>query len=569
MPNRLIREKSPYLQMHAENPVDWYPWGEEALAAAKAADKPLFLSIGYSACHWCHVIAKESFSDEGVAAVLARDFIAVKIDKEERPDLDAVYMEACRAVSGSGGWPLNVLALPDGRPFYACSYLPREVLLRLLGNIARLWREARQDLVDTAASLTASLAQDPETPVETPPAEALLNKAYQQLRGAYDRIWGGFGRAPKFPMPQQLLFLLRYQRRYGEKEALAMAEHSLEMICRGGIFDQIGGGFCRYATDAAWRIPHFEKMLYDNALLLWLYAEAYAETGRPLYRQIGEQTAAWLLRELRGAEGEFFGSLDADSAGGEGAYYTLTPAAVKQVLGEAEGSRFCAAYEITEAGNFQGKSIPNLLENKDWEAAAAELAPARAALLAERQKQTPPARDEKVLTAWNAMLVLALAEAGRAFGQPELRQAAETAAQFLRQHLCGSDSRLFIRYREGEAAFAGILDDYVWMGLAMTALSAQAEAERYAEMILQHFSRPDGGFYLTADDAEPLFYRHTEIYDGALPCGNSAALLLFSRLAAQGSARWQAAAEKQRDFLLKRAEAYPVGSAFALAALCE
>jgi uncharacterized protein YyaL (SSP411 family) len=564
MSNRLINEKSPYLLLHAENPVDWYPWSDEAKQKAVIEDKPLFLSIGYSSCHWCHVIARESFEDAKVAEVLNRAFVPVKVDKEERPDLDAVYMAACQAMTGSGGWPLTVLATPAGVPFFAATYLPKEDLLGLLNEAERLWNKDREKLIQAAERLQWNLQAE-----ETPPKvnmDGLAEIAYTQFSESFDRHWGGFGQAPKFPAPQNLLFLLAYYRRTGEAHALEMVERTLEGMFRGGIFDHVGGGFCRYSTDGKWLIPHFEKMLYDNALLLWAYSEAYEITGRAMYRRVGEQAADFVLRELTGPRGEFFGSLDADSEGGEGAYYALTPGELESLLGPEDGKIFCQWFNITETGNFEGKSIPNLLYNHDAEMENTVIEVLRKKVYAWRKARMPLRRDDKVLTSWNALMIAALARVSRAFEREDYLSAADRAAGFLLNNLRDKNGRLLIRLRDGEAKFAGIADDYAFSALAFWELGQVDEAKGLIDILLEHFSdRKKGGFHLTADDAEPLYIRPKEIYDGAMPSGNSATLVVLRRLrdGADG-AKWDSAYESQRRFMTGEAARWPSGIAFAL-----
>ncbi|MDD3410963.1 MAG: thioredoxin domain-containing protein, partial [Eubacteriales bacterium] len=365
--NRLQNEKSPYLQMHSENPVDWYPWGEEAFARARELDRPVFLSIGYSSCHWCHVIAHESFEDEAVAALLNESYVSVKVDKEERPDVDAVYMDAVQLATGAGGWPMTLLLTPEGEPFFAATYLPREArgglpgLTDLLRGAARMWRELREEALADAAELTRRMqALAARGSGEAEPSAALCEQAVRAYSQVYDEAWGGFGGAPKFPPSTGLLFLLRHAERTGDKRALAMAEGTLDAMLRGGLFDHVGGGFCRYSVDRRWLVPHFEKMLYDNALLLWAYAEGWRVTRRPAYRDAALRTADYALREMALPEGAFCCSQDADSEGREGVFYGFTPEEVRAALGREDGEAFCRRYGITPEGNFEGASLPNL-----------------------------------------------------------------------------------------------------------------------------------------------------------------------------------------------------------------
>ncbi|HBI64274.1 MAG TPA: hypothetical protein DDX51_04055, partial [Clostridiales bacterium] len=400
--NQLQYEKSPYLLQHAENPVDWRPWGAAAFAAAQKKDKPVFLSIGYSTCHWCHVMAHESFESEEVAGLINREYIPVKVDREERPDVDAVYMAACIAMNGSGGWPLTVLLTPDQKPFWAGTYLPKAQLLSLLRQAAGLWKDNRDDVLAAGEAMTEHLRQEEEFQPETP-GRALAEAGVSSFSRLFDAQWGGFGRAPKFPTPHNLLFLLRYARLTHHAHAREMAEQTLEHMYRGGIFDHVGGGFSRYSTDREWLAPHFEKTLYDNALLALAYTEAWQDGRLALYRSVAERTLDYCLRELRDEQGGFYAGQDADSEGEEGAYYLFTPAEVKAVLGESEGRGFCECYDITEEGNFHGKSIPNLLLNQRWQLVPEGYGAYREKLRHARQERLPLATDNKVLTGWNGL----------------------------------------------------------------------------------------------------------------------------------------------------------------------
>jgi len=571
--NRLSREKSPYLLQHAHNPVDWYPWGEEALNKAKNEDKPIFLSIGYSSCHWCHVIAHESFSDAEVAGVLNRAYISIKVDKEERPDLDSVYMAACQAMTGSGGWPMTIIALPDGRPFYAATYLPKAALIRVLTSIEALWQSDRAGIAATAANAAKTLAEYAEIDISKakhpPEASALIHDAYALYESAFDDKWGGFGTAPKFPSPHTLLFLLWYSNRTGEKRAREMAERTLDRMYRGGIFDHIGGGFSRYSTDEKWLVPHFEKMLYDNALLIWAYSEGYRVLGKEQYRRAVEKTVDYLLREMTGPDGEFYGSQDADSEGSEGKYYTFTPDEITGLLGEENGMLFCKWYGITKGGNFEGKSIPNRIGAKDTDENNAHIDALGRIVYEWRKNRVSLHRDDKVLTVWNAMAIHALAFAARVFSNDVWLEAANKSAEFLLHKLRGNDGRLYIRWRDGEAKYTGITDDYAYLGLALIALGHVKEAGKLADILLEHFfDNENGGFYLYASDAERLYIRPKDCYDGAVPSGNSAALHLLSGLyTLTGEEKWREPLEKQRRYLALAAERNPSGFVFALMAL--
>ena len=580
MANRLQHEKSPYLRLHAEDPVDWFPWGAEALERAKRENRPIFLSIGYMSCHWCHVMAKESFADPAVAEAL-RDYVAVKVDREERPDLDAVYLRACAAISGSAGWPMTLLLTPEGEPFFAATYLPKENrgdrigLLPLLRAAARKWREDPEELRRSGAALTAMLRRSAETPPEEP-SLACAERAKNQLLDSFDEEYGGFGTAPKFPAPHQLLFLLRYARAANDRAARAAAEKTLRQMARGGIFDQIGGGFSRYSTDREWLAPHFEKTLYDNALLALAYTEAWQDGRLALYRSVAERTLDWCLRELRDERGGFFAGQDADSAGEEGAYYLFTPAEVRAVLGESEGRGFCECYDVTEEGNFRGKSIPNLLLNQRWQLVPEGYGLYREKLRHYRRQRLPLAVDNKVLTGWNGLLLAALARAGRVFDSPVYLDAARELADFLARE-AGEPGALKAVWIEGEARFPARLDDYAFYALGLLELyRADYDpkhlrlAAKLAEQIPARFADPAGGFFLTAADDEKLILRPKETADGALPCGNSAAALLFRRLwRLTAREEWREASEKQLRFLCGGLGAYPAAACFGLTAVLD
>ena len=583
MSNHLANERSPYLLQHAENPVDWYPWGEAAFEKARREQKPVFLSIGYATCHWCHVMARESFESEAVARILNQSYVSVKVDREERPDVDAVYMEACTALNGSGGWPLTIIMTPEKKPFFAGTYLPRENrgrqlgLIPLLQAVAAKWERDRAGLEKTAGELTAYLTREGSA-VSGTLDPSLPGKAYEQLRASYDKEYGGFGTAPKFPAPQNLLFLLRYAALSGEKGARQMAEQTLQQMARGGIYDQFGGGFARYSTDREWLAPHFEKTLYDNALLALCYTEAWQEGHFALYRRVSEETLDYCLRELRSPLGGFTSGQDADSEGEEGKFYLFTPEEVKSVLGEDEGRHFCECYDITAEGNFHGKSIPNLLLNQRWNLLPEGYADYRLRLREYRAGRMVLRTDRKLLTAWNGMLLMALSRAARAFDRADYADAARKLAAFLLDTAgAGTPEALqAVCYEGGDGpALPAQLDDYAFAALGLLELypldydaSLLLHAQALAEQIPAHFAAPEGGFYRTSDRAETLIKRPRELYDGALPSGNSAAAVLFDLLRRlSGEERWREAAEKQAAFLCGAAGAYPVGSAFGLLGL--
>ena len=577
MSNRLSTERSPYLLQHAENPVDWRPWGPEVFEEAKRTDKPVLLSIGYSTCHWCHVMAHESFEDETVAQAVNAAFLPVKVDREERPDVDAVYMAACLAMNGSGGWPLTVLLTPDQKPFWAGTYLPKDQLLHLLRKAARLWREDRAGVLVTGDTLTAHLQQEGQARPGTPSRE-LVRQAVSQFAQSYDERWGGFGAAPKFPTPHNLIFLLRYAQLAKEEHAREMALHTLNNMYRGGLFDHVGGGFSRYSTDQHWLVPHFEKMLYDNALLALAYTEAFQHARCPIYGEITRRTLDYVLRELSGPQGGFCCGQDADSDGVEGKYYALTPDELAQALGGVDGLRFCQWYGITPEGNFEGKSIPNLLGQSQFDQDPEDMAALREQVYAYRLSRTALHRDDKVLTAWNGLVMAALARAGLVLDEPWYLDAARQTAEFLAEKLTTSDGRLLARWRDGDAAHPGKLDDYAFLAYGLLELysatfdaSYLTRAVGLADCLLKlFFDGERGGFYPYASNGEQLLTRTKEAYDGAMPSGNSiAALVLFRLSRLTGEMRWREAADLQLSWLAGAAEGYPAGHSFAMLACLE
>lgn len=584
MSNRLSNEKSPYLLQHAENPVDWMPWGEEAFRRAEREDKPIFLSIGYSTCHWCHVMARESFEDEQVAEILNRSYVSVKVDREERPDVDAVYMEVCTALTGSGGWPLTVILTPQGRPFFAATYLPKNNrggslgLISVLRVIAAKWRQDRGELLKAGDEICALLAR--ERPAgEAEPGESFLKKAVEQLSDSFDKEYGGFGRAPKFPSPQNLIFLMRYAALSGDKAARHMADFTLGQMFRGGIFDHLGGGFSRYSTDREWLIPHFEKTLYDNALLAYAYTEAWQEGHMAVYRQTAEATLDYCLRELLAPGGGYYSGQDADSGGEEGAYYLFTPGEIQSVLGEDAGRHFAECYDVTKEGNFgkTGKSVLNLLLNQRWNLLPEGYDDFRERLRLTQADRVRPGTDTKILTAWNGLMLSALAKAAWVFSDARYLAETKSLAAFLRERAFAGEGAGTLRaciYGE-ESRFAGRLSDYAFYALGLLELY-RAEydlddlelAVRLAEEIAPRFSAPGGGYYMTGGEEERLLKRPMELYDGAMPSSNSACAVLFDQLfRLTGEARWGKAAEEQLAFLCRKGESYPAGQAYGLIAL--
>lgn len=552
--NRLIHETSPYLLQHAHNPVDWYPWGEEALRRAKEEGKPILLSIGYSACHWCHVMERESFENEATARIMNEHFVCIKVDREERPDLDEIYMAATVAMNnGHGGWPMTAFLSPDQQPFFTGTYFPPEDRYgrpgfgSLLSKIAELWTSDCPALLQQGANLTEHLRRQ----AVTMPAQSVGDKAIEEagtlLAREFDPVHGGFGGAPKFPPSTALSLLLRVHRRTGDPEWLKIVRVTLDGMARGGMYDQIGGGFARYSTDERWLVPHFEKMLYDNALLAKIYLEAYQVTKEPFYKRIATEILDYEIQEMTSPEGGFYSSTDADSEGEEGKFFVWTPDEVTAVLGKEEARRFCAYYDITEAGNWEGKNIPNTPRTLEQVASRLEISPdvlqasldaSRKKLYEARRKRIPPGLDDKILTAWNGLMIGALAEGARILGDPNYLAAAERAAGFILKTLRTSDGRLLRTYRDGKAHLNAYLDDYAYLCEGLIDLYEAGSSVRYlneaaglADRILKDFGAEDGGgFYNTSRDHERLILRHREGYDGAVPNANAAAAMAMARL---------------------------------------
>ena len=576
--NHLQHESSPYLLQHAGNPVDWYPWCAEAFQRAKAEDKPVFLSIGYSTCHWCHVMAHESFEDPEIAALLNRWFISIKVDKEERPDIDSIYMAVCQAFTGSGGWPTSIFMTAEQKPFFAGTYFPKSSrrgmigLRELLTAIHQKWESDRTLLLRQAEEIVSELGRSGQS--SGSPDTAILEDAVALYRQTYDRKHGGFGGAPKFPTPHNLLFLLAWYERHGDDACLKMAEHTLTQMYRGGLFDHIGYGFCRYSTDARFLVPHFEKMLYDNALLIMAYCRACAVTKKAQYLEIAEKTAAYILREMTAPEGCFYSAQDADSDGEEGKFYLLTPEEVTALLGPEEGEAFCRHFDITPGGNFEGKNIPDLLNS--------DPADKRFDVGLERVRQYRKTRcalhlDDKILTSWNSLMIAAMCQLYRLSGNSAYLTAAKRADAFIQEHLT-ENGTLFVSYRDGRRGVKGFLDDYaayIFAQLALYGATLEQEyldrAEGLCETVLSSFQdRENGGFYLYGEDSETLILRPKETYDGAIPSGNSLMAWNLVRLSQLTSdSNYEAAAERQLAFLSPEAERYPAGYAMFLLALLE
>jgi uncharacterized protein YyaL (SSP411 family) len=560
-PNRLIKEKSPYLLQHAYNPVDWHGWNEEAFEMARTENKPIFLSIGYSTCHWCHVMEKESFEDVEVAQLMNEAFVSIKVDREERPDLDHVYMTVCQMMTGSGGWPLTIVMTPEKKPFFAATYIPkgsrfgRTGLVEIIPRISEVWRNRNKDVLDSAESMTAALQSLEKESSGEPIDAAVLDKAYQELAQRFDRTYGGFSGPPKFPTPHNFFFMLRYWRRADQQEALSMVEKTLQEIRWGGIFDQIGLGFHRYSTDKEWLVPHFEKMLYDQAMLALAYLETYQATGNTTYSDTANEIFTYVLRDMRSPEGGFFSAEDADSEGKEGKFYLWTEQEIREILPPDEANLIVRAFHVERNGNFReeasgktlgdnilytGKSLADIASemNLPLEELKKKIDSARHRLFEVRGRRIHPHKDDKILTDWNGLMIAALARGAQVLGEKAYSDAAEDAVDFILNKMRRPDGRLLHRYREGEASIIAHLDDYAFLvwGLIETYEAAfharflKTALELNTDMILHFWDEKRGGLYFTSDDAENLIVRKKEVYDGALPSGNAVAMLNLLRL---------------------------------------
>ena len=554
MANRLIGETSPYLLQHAYNPVDWYPWGEEALGRARLEDKPILLSIGYSACHWCHVMERESFENEAIADIMNRHFVNIKVDREERPDLDAVYMEAVQMLTGSGGWPMTVFLTPEGKPFYGGTYFPpadrhnMPGFPRLLETVAQAYHNSNPEIRRVTDQLTEQMGRAGRLPRgQGVLDESVLHHAYNALATNFDYQNGGVGGAPKFPQAMTLEILLRYYARGHNDRALSMLELTLEKMARGGIYDQVGGGFHRYSTDGFWLVPHFEKMLYDNALLARLYLHAWLVTGRGLYRRIVEETLDYALREMTGEHGGFFSATDADSEGEEGKFFVWTPAELEAVLGAEDAGLFGAFFGVSERGNFEGKNILNIpVKAADFarrqgvalERVVEVVRRGKEALRVAREGREHPLLDDKALASWNGLMLRALAEAGAALERGDYLDAAERNAAFLLERM-RPEGRLMRSFREGQAKLPGFLEDYAFVADGLTALYEATFERRWLDaareladgMISLFWDEGEGCFYDTGREHEELVVRPRDVFDNAQPCGGSVASDVLLRLA--------------------------------------
>lgn len=577
MSNRLNNSTSPYLLQHAENPVDWYPWCEEAFEKAKAEDKPIFLSIGYSTCHWCHVMAHESFEDFQTAEILNRHFISIKVDREERPDIDSVYMSVCQAFTGSGGWPMSIFITWDKKPFFAGTYFPVHSrygmpgFFDLLYAITKQWNDNRTELLQSAEEIIAHVKKSEA--IAGVNENNLIKDAVELFKRSFDSVYGGFGYAPKFPTPHNLLFLMLYASQNQDSHVLQMAEKTLLQMRKGGIFDQIGYGFSRYSTDKYFLAPHFEKMLYDNALLIMAYSAAYSMTKNQIYLDIAEKTAEYIFREMTASNSGLYSAQDADSDGVEGKYYTFTLNEIMDILGEEKGKQFVQTYDITAGGNFEGMNIPNLLKSNDLESDFSEEIQK---LYDYRKRRAKLHLDDKILLSWNALMIAALSMLCRVSHNEKHLQAAQNAERFIEQNLCDG-LQLFTSWRDGKRSEKSFLDDYAFYIASLMELYNSTldmvyleKAERFCDEAVRRFvDCQNGGFYLCEADQTELFMNPREIYDGAIPSGNAVMAYNFVRLyQLTEKKKYCALTEQQFAFLSAQVQDYPAGhSMFLLAKL--
>jgi len=548
--NRLINEKSPYLLQHAHNPVNWYPWCEEAFEKAEKEDKPIFLSIGYSTCHWCHVMERESFEDDEVARVLNENFVSIKVDREERPDIDTIYMDTCQLLTGHGGWPLTIFALPNKKPFYSGTYFSKEDsqymdgLITLLNKIISAWKDSKDKILESSDEIVKALHNmtdfgeaRADTPKKTYDKNEFLKESFYTLKSSFDSEYGGFGSKPKFPTPHNLWFLLEYYKTNNNRDALNMVETTLDAMYSGGIYDHIGFGFSRYSTDRLWLVPHFEKMLYDNALLAILYSKAYETTKKEKFKSVANEIFTYLLRDMKDEKDGFYSAEDADSEGVEGKFYVWSLDEIYQVLGKDDGEKFASYFNITEKGNFEDFNIPNLI-NKTLPEDTEFINRCKQELFNYRDKRIHPYKDNKILTSWNGLAIAAFALGGRLLNNNEYTFAAESALEFIYKYLFTEDGKLLARYREGESKIYGYVDDYAFLTWALLELYESTNQESFLQRAINltsdfvkfFWDDENGGFFLYGSHGEQLITRPKKIYDGAIPSGNSVASLNFLRL---------------------------------------
>lgn len=582
-PNELINEKSPYLLQHAYNPVNWYSWSDKAFEIAKAEDKPIFLSIGYSTCHWCHVMEHESFEDEEVANILNENYICIKVDREERPDVDSVYMTFCQAMTGSGGWPLTVIMTPDKKPFFCGTYFPkyqkynRIGLIDLLEQIDFKWKNEKETLLKSSENILNVLKEDFEiNKSEDELDKDIIEKAIEVFKLSFDNKYGGFGRAPKFPSPQNLMFLMKYYNLEDDEQSLDIVETTLKGMYKGGLFDHIGYGFSRYSTDNKWLVPHFEKMLYDNSMLIIVYLEAYKITKNDLYKNIAIKTIDYVLRELTDELGGFYCAQDADSEREEGKFYVFNQIEIIKILGEEDGKYFNEYYNITKNGNFEGKSIPNLINNKNYYKENEKINNLRKKVFDYRLKRTSLHKDDKILTSWNGLMIVALANAYEVLRDDKYLDYANKALNFIKNNLINDEGRLLARYRDKHADHLAYLEDYTFLTWAYIRMYETTFDEKYLEEAIYlnnqtielFWDNENHGFFIYGKDGENLIARPKDLYDGAKPSGNSVATYNLIKLARMTKD------EKLEDIAYKQINIYgssvidsPTGYSFFMLAL--
>lgn len=587
--NRLQSEKSPYLLQHATNPVDWYPWGEAAFEKARREDKPIFLSIGYSTCHWCHVMAHESFENDEVAHFLNDIFVCIKVDREERPDIDHVYMTVCQMMTGSGGWPLSIIMTPDKRPFFAGTYIPKETvfgrmgMLDLIAKVHDIWKNHREEVLQAAEKITRTLEQSTQPYASESVNQNLIKNAFTKLKQNFDTVHGGFGDAPKFPAPHNLMFLLRFWEQSQNDAALQMVEKTLQAMRLGGIYDHIGFGFHRYSTDSYWLLPHFEKMLYDQALMALAYLETFQVTQNNFYAETAKEIFTYVLRDMTAPEGGFYSAEDADSEGQEGKFYVWSPEQIREALGKQDAEWVQDVYNIVEGGNFfdqatqkkTGESIPFLAKSTAEIAADLDLKKAefgnqleqiREKLFRTRNSRVHPHKDDKILTDWNGLMLAALSRGYQVLDDPAYLTAAEKSAEFLLTKLRNQEGRLLHRYRDGEAAIPANLDDYafvIWGLIELYQANFQARflkiAQELTNLMIAHFAdETAGGFFFTPNDTPDLLVRQKIIYDGAIPSGNSVAMMNLLRLSRMtGNSKYEQLADKLSRAFAREIKSFP------------
>ena len=580
-PNRLANEKSPYLLQHKNNPVDWYPWSEEAFEKAKKEDKPIFLSIGYSTCHWCHVMERESFEDEEVAEALNKNYISIKVDREERPDIDSIYMSACQAFTGQGGWPLSIVMTYDKKPYFAATYIPKKSkygitgIIPLLDKLHDVWKNDRNKVYKTSDQIGNYINENFFSNVTGEPNKTMIDEAFEYYEKNFDKEYGGFGDAPKFPSPHNLMFLLRYYKFYDSEKALEMVEKTLQSMYKGGIYDHIGFGFSRYSTDKIWLVPHFEKMLYDNALLAVVYKEAYEITKKEIYKKVLNEIFIYFVRDMFFSEGGFFSAEDADSEGIEGKYYIWNKKEILDILGKGKGEEFCKAYYMTEEGNFEGFNIPNLIDsNIDI---SYEFKKEKEKLFNAREKRIKPFKDDKILTSWNGLVLAALANGYNILKNEKIKNTAEKTVEFIFENLQDESGRLYARYRDGEVKNKAYADCYAYLIWGLIEMYQAFNCDNYLKKALEltkdmerlFWDNERGGYFQYGNDSEELIARPKEIYDGALPSANSVQCVNLLRLynITEDDNIGKIAEDQLRAFS-GSVEKFPAGSSYFLMGVC-